>query len=59
MTETWRTDETGRTDGAGRWGARGFHGRYLVTVTSGGRVHEVELRLAPDADGEWMVVLPE
>lgn len=38
--ETWHTDEAGRTDASGRWGARGFFGRYAVIVTVGGKVHE-------------------
>jgi len=41
--ETWHTDASGRTDRAGRWSARGFYGRYVVTVRHGGREHGFEL----------------
>lgn len=42
--ETWNTDETGTTDVNGRWGVRGFYGRYTVTVTLGDTVYRTEVK---------------
>jgi endo-1,4-beta-xylanase len=42
--ETWTTDATGTTDENGRWGVRGFYGRYTVTVTMGDAVYRTEVK---------------
>ncbi len=61
--ETWRTDERGTTNAEGRWAARGFYGRYVVTVTTGEGASEQRVTVqhaAEGADGERVmtVVIP-
>lgn len=56
--ETWRTDESGRTDADGRWGVRGFYGRYTVTVTVGGKMHTAEVQHVAGAASLLTVTLP-
>lgn len=56
--ETWHTDATGATDERGEWSARGFYGRYEITVTVGGRTHRATV-LHQAEGGPATVVLPE
>lgn len=56
--ETWHTDETGATNARGEWSARGFYGRYEITVTAGGREHRATVVHEADG-GPATMVLPE
>lgn len=56
--ETWHTDESGVTNADGKWSARGFYGRYAVTVTVGKKVFHTTVRHDAKSGGPVRVTLP-
>ena len=56
--ETWHTDESGVTDAGGKWNARGFYGRYAVTVTVGDKVFRTTVQHAAQNGNAVRVTLP-
>jgi len=52
----WKTQANGSTDAEGRFCARGFHGRYTVSVTKGRTNKTTELHLAERAETIRVVI---
>ena len=52
----WKTEASGLTDAEGRFGARGFHGRYTVSVKKGRINKTTELQLAEQAETVRIVI---
>jgi len=55
--EDWKTKLRGRTDADGRFGFRGFHGAYKVSVKAPAGSAEATRRLAKGAPNRWVVQL--
>ena len=53
----WKTNLTAKTDAQGKAGFRGFHGKYLVTVTAGGRSESFEIDLTKQSAGPHTLTL--
>ena len=53
----WKTNLSVTTDAAGKAQFRGFHGKYTVRATAGGRTQEFEIDLATDAPAQHCLTL--
>ena len=54
----WWTDEQGTTDRAGRYGVRGFHGAYDVTVRAEGKTERRTVTLGPEGQAVRVALGP-
>ncbi|GAA4244666.1 hypothetical protein GCM10022255_008600 [Dactylosporangium darangshiense] len=52
----WWTNASGTTSAAGRYGVRGFQGKYLVTVTVNGVAKQAEVNMPTNAGASVKVV---